>query len=98
MTDEIDIMRRTISEYDKAVRLKRINQELYDHLLGSLVWLFKYTEKYNIPLPKKEELYRLIKRAELLIDEIAPPDDFLQGDGNSTNPTKNGQNQPSKYI
>ena len=91
MTDEIDIMKRTIAEYDKAVRLKRINQELYDHLVGSLIWLFKYSEKYHIVLPRKEELYRLIKRAEFLIDEIIPSDESLQDndtDGDLTAPMR----------
>ena len=38
MTNEIDVLRKTVAEYDKAVKLKHLNQELYDHLLGSLIW------------------------------------------------------------
>jgi hypothetical protein len=69
MTNEVDIMEKTIAEYKQAVRLRRINQELYDHLLGSITWLLKYCEKYNVRLPQQEALYGLLKRAEFLIDE-----------------------------
>jgi len=57
-------------QYDNAIRLRKMNEELYDHLVGSIVWLLKYSEKYNVVLPKKEELYNLIKRSQFLIDEI----------------------------
>jgi hypothetical protein len=70
MTDELDVMRKAVMQYDKAIRLKNINQELYDHLVGSIVWLLKYSAKYNITIPKKEELYRMVKRAQFLIDEM----------------------------
>jgi hypothetical protein len=87
MTDEIDLMKKTLLEYDKAVRVKKMNDELFDHLLGSVIWILKYAEKYSIPLPKKDELYRMVKRSEFLIDEILyannPSDETLQG-GNAT--------------
>jgi hypothetical protein len=40
------------------------------HLLGSVAWLLKYSEKYSIPLPQKQGLHDLIKRSELLVDRI----------------------------
>lgn len=70
MTSDIDTLRKAIAQYDKSVKLKQLNQELYDHLLGSVVWLLKYSEKYSIPLPQKQGLYDLIKRSESLIDRI----------------------------
>jgi hypothetical protein len=51
MTDEIDIMKKALAEYSNAVRLKRLNQELFDHLLGSVIWILKYSEKYGVPIP-----------------------------------------------
>jgi hypothetical protein len=70
MTDEVDVMRKTLAQYDKAIRLKNMNEELFEHLLGSVIWLLKYTDKYSITLPKKEEMHRMVKRAELLINEL----------------------------
>ena len=42
-----------------------MNHELLEHLGGSLFYLFRYSEKYGIPLPKKEELLRMVEKAVL---------------------------------
>jgi len=60
---------KEIFEYRTAHRLTRINQELYEHLVGSIDYLLHYSEKYNAPLPKKSELLRMITRANSLIRE-----------------------------
>lgn len=70
MTDEISVLKKTLMQYDKAIRLKNVNEELFDHLLGSVIWLLKYSEQYSIPLPKKDDMQRMIKRAEFLVNEI----------------------------
>ncbi|MFZ0510294.1 MAG: hypothetical protein WAM14_01700 [Candidatus Nitrosopolaris sp.] len=84
MTDEIDVMKKAIMHYDNAVRLKKMYQELYDHLIDSIVWIFKYTEKDDIALPKRDELYMMIKRPELLIDEITNVPTTESQHGNKT--------------
>jgi len=70
MTDEIDVLKRAIIEHEKALHLKKINHELYSHLTGSIYWLLKYSEKYNMPLPKKEELLRMLEKSEFMIDRM----------------------------
>lgn len=70
MTDEIDVLKKAIFEHEKALQLKNINQELHSHLTGSIYWLMRYSEKYNMPLPKKDELLRMIEKSEFLIDEM----------------------------
>jgi hypothetical protein len=70
MTDDVDIMRSCVAEYDKAVKVKRLNQELDDHLLGSVIWLLKHSERYSIPLPHKQEMYEMVKHAEYLVDRM----------------------------
>lgn len=70
MTDEIDVLRKTISEYEDAKRIKNMNEELLHHLSGSIFYLLKHTEKYSIPLPRKDELVRMLEKANFLIDEI----------------------------
>lgn len=70
MINEIDILKETLIEYKKALRLKNMNQELIHHLHGSLFWLLRYSEKYSIPLPQKEALSSMIEKTDFLIDEI----------------------------
>ena len=70
MTNDIDIIKKAIYQYDKALRIKSLNIELFEHLFGSVIWLQRYCEKYNIFLPKKDELERIIKKSEFLMDEI----------------------------
>lgn len=77
MTDEVDIMKQTLAQYDKAVRLKNVSEELFDHLLGSVIWLLNYSEKYSFPLPKKEEIHRMVKRAEFLVNELDTEQHYL---------------------
>jgi hypothetical protein len=47
MTDEIDVMKKAITYYDRAVLLKRMNENLYDHLVGSIVWLLRISGTYG---------------------------------------------------
>jgi hypothetical protein len=71
--DEIDIMNKALAEYEYARRLKRINQELYDHLIGSVYYLIKQSEKYNTPLPNRDILLQMIKNTGFIIDQFAKP-------------------------
>lgn len=73
MTDEIDIMQKALLEYKDAVRIKNMNQELLQHLGDSIFYLIKHSEKYNLPLPKKDELIRMVDRANYLIGQITEP-------------------------
>ncbi|MCH8833250.1 MAG: hypothetical protein IIA81_03050 [Thaumarchaeota archaeon] len=73
MTDDVDIMRKTLSEYEDALRMRNMNQELLDQLSGSIFYLLKYSEKYSITLPKKDELVRMLDKADSLIEQISDP-------------------------
>jgi hypothetical protein len=53
MTDEIDVIKKAVIYYDRAVLLKRMNEELHDQLIGSIVWLLKYSDKYWLSVPKR---------------------------------------------
>jgi hypothetical protein len=70
VTDEIDILKKAIHEHEVALKMKNLNNELYEHLAGSIYYLLKYSEEYGIPLPKNDELRRMLERADFLIDEI----------------------------
>jgi hypothetical protein len=88
MTDEIDIMKKALAEYSNAVRLKRLNQELFDHLLGSVIWILKYSEKYGVPIPHRDEIFRMIQKSDYFLDRILDniPPDFKHPNGTPDKP------------
>jgi len=63
-------MNRALLEYQDAKRIKNMNEELLRHLADSIFYLLKHAEKYNVSLPKKDELMRMLEKANFLIDEI----------------------------
>ena len=71
MTNEIDIIRKIIEEYDEVLRLKKLNEDLYSHLTGSIYYLLKYLEKHDIFLPQKESLLGMVEKANFIIDQFA---------------------------
>lgn len=88
MTDEIDIIKLTILEHEKALKMKNLNQELLEHLNGSIRWILSYSKKYGVPLPKKDELLRMAAKADFLVDQItrrADPTKFDRSSSNSKN-------------
>lgn len=68
--NNIDILRDVIKSHDLAIRTTRVNQELMEHLKGSIYYVFNYYEEQNIPIPKKDQLIQLLEKANFLIDEI----------------------------
>ena len=73
MTDEIDVLSKVLEEYKMSARMKNVSQELMQHLADSVFYLLRYSEKYNVPLPKKDELIRMVDKANSIIDQIVPP-------------------------
>lgn len=86
MTNDIDVLEKTIEEYKEAIRIKRLNEGLLEHLLGTTHYLLKYSEKYGVFLPKKDELIRMMAKADFLIDEI----EAHQPQGNTKKSTEEG--------
>ena len=70
MTNEFDVLKRTIFELERAAKMKNLNQDLLEHLNGSIQWMLSYSEKYNIPLPKKAELLRMVEKSNFLVEQI----------------------------
>jgi len=73
MTNDIDVLKKALRHHDEALRLKKINEELYAHLTGSLYYLIKYSEKYQISLPEKDLLLRMVEKADYIIDRFHQP-------------------------
>ena len=69
--NEIEIFEEALSEYKNAHRLKQLNEQLSIQLHGSIYYLLKYSEKYNLPLPNKSDLLRMIENADFIIDQFS---------------------------
>lgn len=68
--NEIGIFEEALSEYKNAHRLKKLNEQLSIHLNDSIYYLLKYSEKYNLPLPNKSALLRMIENADYIIEQF----------------------------
>lgn len=56
-------------EYSRHLnKICRINDDILEQLFGSVVYLLKYSEKYGIKLPKKEELERILFNTKPLLE------------------------------
>jgi hypothetical protein len=57
MQDALNIM-----QYARS--LKTLNEELYEHLHGSILYIIRYTEKNKIALPQKNALLELLIKTD----------------------------------
>jgi hypothetical protein len=71
--NDFEAWEKIIAEWKEVNRIKRLNQELYDLLGGSIVYLSEYAKKNNITLPNKDEINRMAGRIHILIDKIDQP-------------------------
>jgi len=86
--NDVDLLEKTLEEYKKARKLKQLNENLSIHLLGSIQYLLEYGKKYNMPIPKKEDLLRMIETGYDLVKEldvIKPSTENKQGEDQSSN-------------
>ncbi len=59
-------------ELQDALRIKQVNEELFEHLDAALRWILHYVKKHNMPMPEQEKLLRLLDRAEEIEDKLPP--------------------------
>lgn len=50
--------------------MKKLNQQLYDQLNGSILYLLKYVRKHNIIFPNRERLLNLMDNIRFITNEI----------------------------
>jgi hypothetical protein len=67
-------------ELQYALKVKRMNEELFEQLVSSLRWLLHYRQKYNIPLPDTDKILNLLNRITTISDKLS--DDRIQSDKN----------------
>jgi hypothetical protein len=81
--NEFEGWQKILYEWKQVQRMKKLNQELYDLLGGTMIYLIGYAEKNGLTLPNREALNRMADRIHGLMDEInASSDDPIQRDNN----------------
>jgi hypothetical protein len=56
-------------ELQDAIRIRRINTELLEHLCSSIRWLLRYATKNGIHLPDVDKLEEILNKAEDIDDK-----------------------------
>jgi hypothetical protein len=68
--NEFDGWTKILSEWKDIVRVNSLNQQLYDQLVGAIIYIQRYSEKNNISLPNRDQLEALLNNSEKIIDDI----------------------------
>jgi hypothetical protein len=55
-------------ELQEAVKIRKVNRELLEHLLSSIRWILHYAKKNNISLPDIDNIEQVVDKA-IEIDE-----------------------------
>lgn len=76
--------------------MKKLIQELYDQVGGTLFFILEYAKRNNISLPNRDSLFQMADRIHRQMDEIESfkrirSDENLQRDENNGDPTETGQ-------
>lgn len=83
------LLREQCKALADVLRLKELNVELLDTLQSIIFWLYRYTERHNVPFEEERtSLKVLLGRTRTLLKELTdvptlpwnPSNDFLQGD------------------
>jgi hypothetical protein len=62
--DALRAMQDALNIMEYARSMKRLNEELYEHLHGSILYILRYAEKNNIILPQKNELLGILIKTD----------------------------------
>ena len=54
MTNEFDVLKRTIFELERATKMKNLNQDLLEHLNGSIQWMLSILKNMIFHYPRKQ--------------------------------------------
>jgi hypothetical protein len=65
-----EIREAAFHELQEALKIKRVNDELLEHLLSSVLWLVNYAKKNNITLPEKDKITEILDKAIAIADKL----------------------------
>jgi hypothetical protein len=64
-----------LEELRHTLKVKRINDELLEHLASTLRWLLRYAETNNITLPEKDKIVLALDRAMEIAEKLPTKDE-----------------------
>jgi hypothetical protein len=67
-----------LEELRHTLKVKRINDELLEHLASTLRWLLRYSEINNIALPEKDKIILALDRAMEIAEKLPSSPTKLQ--------------------
>ncbi|MCJ8306863.1 MAG: hypothetical protein HRU07_07440 [Nitrosopumilus sp.] len=65
----IDSLEKIVETNKNMNRIIRINGILSQHLIGSTIQLLKYGEKYNVIIPRRDQLEQILQNTKFLLEE-----------------------------
>ena len=68
--DEYRIMQDSLNTMRYALSVKRLSEELYNHLCDSILYLIRYSDKNGIILPNRSFLLKLVHTSRDHIEAI----------------------------
>jgi Domain of unknown function (DUF2405) len=68
--NDFDAWQKILVEWKQVNQMKRYNQELYDQLGGTKMYVLIYAERNNFALPNKDALYRIIDSIHDTISKV----------------------------
>ncbi len=68
--NEFEAWNKILEEWKQVDKMKKFNQQLYDQLNGSILYLLEYVKKHNIIFPNRERLLRLVDNTHSITNEL----------------------------
>ena len=65
----IDSLEQIVKMRDSLEFVSKINNDLSEHLICSIIQLLKYGEKYDVVIPKKKQLEQILLNTKFLLKE-----------------------------
>lgn len=69
---KIEELEEVLAEYNHAKKLKKLNEELLEHLNSMIRWLLHYCEKNDLRPPNLDILENAIERSQDYIQKMSP--------------------------
>ena len=76
MTSKDFIEKATMEELKQALKLRQINEELYECLISSLSYILYYCHKHDISLPERDKISLLLDRFNAINEKLPKSVDY----------------------
>lgn len=66
----VDVSKSTLDKFALFCETKKLQAELLEICSQQMTYILHYCEKYNIPIPKREEYFRLTGKTEEILNQL----------------------------